>query len=141
MKAKKFPLRVLLTVTTGRLLTAHNGEHDNGISDLYELLGWMTDDEPFTHQLGRVSKEYKPWLLRWFPELGKADCRLQHLDNLIKNHGPETGIATWLDSLDGCKSLYDVPKIPKDDHEAKNPIEELAEMIGPNKNVVVVEAK
>lgn len=30
-ETKKFPARVLLTVTTGRLLTKGKGAHDNGI--------------------------------------------------------------------------------------------------------------
>ncbi len=68
-ETKVFPLRVLLTVTTGRLLTQSRGPRDNGIGDLYELLGWMTNDEPFTHQLPRFADECKPWILQWFPEL------------------------------------------------------------------------
>ena len=34
-ETKTFPLRVLLTVTTGRLLTKSSGDRDNGISDLH----------------------------------------------------------------------------------------------------------
>jgi len=33
-KVRAFPLRVVLTLTTGRLLTEGRGERDNGIGDL-----------------------------------------------------------------------------------------------------------
>ena len=39
-----FPLRVVLTVTTGRLLTERRDAKDNGISDVYEILGHMTQE-------------------------------------------------------------------------------------------------
>lgn len=112
---KPFEVRVLLTCTTGRLLTKRKGERDNGIGDLYELLGWMTDDSPMTHQLGRFSRECAPYLLRWFPELSKADERLPELDRLLKANEPEEGIEKWLASLQvrlpELKTSYEVPKI------------------------------
>jgi len=60
---KTFDVRVILSATTGRLVTKSQGPDDNGIGDLYELLGWMTDDSPFTHQIPRFMQECKPWLL------------------------------------------------------------------------------
>src|SRR5688572_14476801 len=95
-ETKTFPLRVVLTVTTGRLLTEPKGERDNGISDVYQILGWMTNDEPFTHQLPRFCDECKPWLLRWFPELAAAESALQILDCDMQRDGARTGIQLWL---------------------------------------------
>lgn len=116
---KKFPLRVLLTVTTGRLLTEQKSEDDNGIGDLYDILGWMTDDSPMTHQLGRFAEECKPSLLKWFPELehcGSCDS-LARLDELLladKDRTKTRSITAWLDELKDKYSLqdeYDVGKI------------------------------
>jgi hypothetical protein len=139
-ETKRFPLRVLLTVTTGRLLTEPKGERDNGISDVYDILGWMTNDEPFTHQLPRFADECKPWLLRWFPELAEADVEL--LDGAMSDHGPSGGIEYWLIKLrvNGCYAEYDVPRIPADDHTAKHPYDELVEMRGTDEGIVVVES-
>ena len=51
-ETRQFPLRTILTVTTGRLLTKAKGPRDNGIGDLYEILGYMTGDNGvMTHQL------------------------------------------------------------------------------------------
>jgi hypothetical protein len=149
---KRFELRVLLTVTTGRLLTAPKGDRDNGISDLYELLGWMTIDEPFTHQLPRFAEECKPWLLRWFPEL--AECgtplNLARLTELIdgaeqRGEPPSVALDMWLrwmsetGTCPGIKSEYDVPRIPADDHERKHPYDEMVAMRGTDEGIIVVE--
>ena len=139
METKQFPLRVVLTVTTGRLLTERKGERDNGIGDLYELLNWMTNDDLFTHQLPRASRECKPWLLRWFPELERfgSDESLSVLDAAIKEHGPDIGCGAWLLSL-GQTSSYDVPRIPRDDHEYIDPIQEAAEMAGTARVIAII---
>lgn len=135
-ETQSFPLRVLLTVTTGRLLTEAKGPSDNGIGDLYEILGWMTEDPPFTHQLGRFGEECKPWLLTWFPELAYASVSLNSLDKWLKADKTGTGsegVKMWLAELkmmfSSIKDSYDVPRIPKEDHTPKDPVEELEEML------------
>lgn len=142
-ETKPFPLRVVLTVTTGRLLTEPKGDRDNGIGDLYELLNWMTDDELFTHQLPRAANECKPWLLRWFPELeryGSVEA-LAGLDMLLVNHQGRDAIPAWLDGMAfiGGKPSYDVPRMPADDHERKHPYDELVAMRGTDEGIVIVE--
>ncbi len=144
---KTFYLGTLLTVVTGRLLTSSKDSNSNGIGDLYQLLGWMTDDEPFTHQLGRFSKECEPWLLRWFPDLAKANDHLDRLDFLLKSAKENGGkleyvVSDWVArcSTDwGMKDKYEVPKIPRDDHEHKDPYDELVAMRGTDEEVVIID--
>ena len=137
--AKEFPTRTVLSVTTGRLLTQRS-DTGNGIESMYELLGYMTDDSPFTHQLGRFADECKPWLLRWFPKL--ADVNLTRLDELLKSAPDgESGCEQWLYEEYTRLELpahLPVEKIPRDDHEHKNPISELVEMRGGNADGIVV---
>ncbi len=139
--AKQFPLRDLLTVTTGRLLTDGRG---NGISDLYEILGWMTNDSPCTHQLGRFADECKPWLLRWFPEIEIAETRLDKLDGWLARvtTSPDEAVALWLAELqEVCPTIlseYAVPRIPVDDHTQKNAYDELVEMRGTDERIVLL---
>jgi hypothetical protein len=114
METKAFPLGVLLTATTGRLLTTPRGERDNGIGDLYELLGWMTNDQPFTHQLGRFGEECKPWLLRWFPELADVEANVTEFCDALKQVDVADGcIDRFLHELGNSlgKHEYDVPRI------------------------------
>lgn len=131
---KKFPLRVVLTVVTGRLLTEPKGERDNGISDLYEILNHMTGDSLFTHQLPRGIRECRPWLLRWHPELGNAEEHLGEMDAAIESAGePAKAIDAWLAKCEsewGMRAEYEIGPIPQDDHEKINAYDELVQMRG-----------
>lgn len=140
---KRFGVRTILTCTTGRFLCLPKGADDNGIGDLYELLGFMTDDSPHTHQLGRFSDECKPWLLRWFPELEKVDATipslLSNLKGELRADEVEAAIAEWIGRVKfdiGTKDFYDVPRIPKDDHERKNSYGELVSMRGTDEGII-----
>jgi hypothetical protein len=146
-ETKKFTLRTLLTVTTGRLLTEPEGPNDNGIGRMYQLLGWMTDDQPFTHQLGRFAEECKPWLLRWFPEI--APCGVQSsLDSLDKWRDADRTerktefIKMWIAEqklmFPELKDEYEVPHIPSGTHTAKDPIAELIELRESKEGIIVV---
>lgn len=116
---KKFPLRVLLTVATGRLLTQNKGEWDNGINELHEILSWMTDSSPITYQIPDYIDKCKPWLLKWYPELAPCSVKssLDSLDRWIKSDrtGGEEAIKMWLTELKmmfpTLKEEYDVPRI------------------------------
>jgi hypothetical protein len=145
MKTKRFDLRTVLSVSTERLLTKRKGPRDNGISDMYELLGWMTGEAPFTHQLPRFGDECKPWLLRWFPSLNTASDMLPALDDLLTTYATdgEHACETWVKSLvnAGLPEHFDVPQIPADDHERKNPIDELIAMRGTDEGIEVVEVQ
>lgn len=141
-ETKRFHVRDLLTVTTGRLLTKPDVD-GNGIENLYQLLGWMTNDEPFTHQLPRFAEECKPWLLRWFPELSQAKVEDLDLALSVPGVSPLDAIEKWLLDLQtvaGLKAMYDVPRIPADDHDRKNPLAELVEMRGSTEGIIVIEA-
>lgn len=60
---KDFPTLAVLSITSGRLLTQpKDASEGNGIDQVYEVLEWMTDDLPFTYQLGRFVEECKPWI-------------------------------------------------------------------------------
>ena len=138
-ETRQFHARDLLSVTTGRLLTKPDN-NGNGIGNLYKLLGWMTNDQPFTHQLPRFSEECKPWLLRWFPELAKVNEHLSTLDDHVQRLGPNKGCEEFFTAmlkLD-LKEHYDVLKIPANDHEVKHPHDELVAMRGTDKGILVV---
>lgn len=143
METKTFPLRVVLTVVTGRFLTAGRGPDDNGIGDLYDLLGWMTADTPWTTQLGRFASECKPWLLRWFPELEPVLGSMNSLDDWIAHSptAPDEGVKIWLAEIrlmfPQLKDEYAVPQIPPDDHDRKDPYDELVADQGTDEKVII----
>lgn len=52
---REFHLGTILSITTTRLLAP------NGISDVYDICDFMTQDSNYTHQLPRVSRECATW--------------------------------------------------------------------------------
>lgn len=123
--SKHFPTLAVLSVTTGRLLTKPKQESEgNGIGQLYKLLGWMTDDEPFTHQLPRFARECKPWILRWHPNLADVE---QEICERCDEGFVEQVQADMIARLGETIELW---KMPKGGHEEINPIEELLSMRG-----------
>jgi hypothetical protein len=145
---KTFPLRTVLTVTTGRLLTKRKAADDNGIGDLYELLDWLTGDANFTHQLGRAAEECKPWLFKTHPELAAIsnEVALRSLDkwrDADKTGGIEEALKMWLTE---CKMMFPAIKDEYEfeqgccsaDHQRKHPVAELLERgVAPEKVAVV----
>jgi hypothetical protein len=143
-QTKTFPLRTVLTVVTGRLLTLKT-EKDNGIGDLYEILNWMTSDSVFTHQIPRAVDECSPVLKRLYPELNLAGSSLKDLDEWLSkvSDGSDSGVTMWITQLKTVlpeiKDEYEVPKL--DTHIRRDPMQDLYEMIGDKaqQNVIVVE--
>ncbi len=141
MITKTFPLRVVLTVTTGRLLTKPK-DGGNGIGDLYDILGFMTESQPFTHQLPRLGNECKTWLLKWFPELEQVNGHLTELDRLLQVSKKES-CEIWLSDLPelfpNLKSEYEVKVIPCSEHTHVDPLEELSDMMSRGQSLTVIE--
>ncbi|MFJ1653478.1 hypothetical protein ACIOC2_19225 [Streptomyces sp. NPDC088337] len=117
--SRLFPLADVLTVTTGRLLSHR---HMDGV---YGILNYMTGESLFTHQLPRAADVCGPALLAQHAQLqgvkppediDGADLK-KWLANAEREYGEELPVApltagTW---------------------ETRNPIEELCDMVGPEK--------
>lgn len=128
---RKFELREILTVTTGRLLTNPDENGGNGIGALYEILEHLTGEPPFTHTLPRFADETRPYLLRSHPELRNADVDV--LDALRGE--PIDRVEQWLDKCVkewGMLPEYELSPIPIKAHARKEPMGELAGMMGHN---------
>ena len=120
--AREFDLGDILSITTGILVA------DRKMDAVYDILNYMTGDNLFTHQLGRAADECRPWLLRQHPQLEKVTAEsledgryVGSMPVYIETHG----------------SRLPVAPIPKDDHAVKDPIEELVDMVGADKVMVV----
>src|SRR5260370_296144 len=111
--AKEFPLAVVLTALTGRLLCP--------IGDLYGVLDYMTGESLMTHQLPRASEECKDPILIQHP--GLADVTVPDgLDSYEK-------VAEWLAPLEArYGSTVALAPLADDDHIFIDPITELRMM-------------
>lgn len=130
---KDFPTLAVLSVTSGRLLTQPKDANEgNGIGQMYDVLGWMTDDSPFTHQLGRFAEECKPWIHRWHPEIVEADAEI------VRRCEAGEVKEVQRDMLAKFGETIQLQKIPRDDHEFKNPFDELVAMRGTDEGIEII---
>jgi predicted RNase H-like nuclease len=112
---------------------------------VYDVLNWMLDDNLFTHQIPRATRQCGPRLIEAFPELATAStCEsLAKLDELTKNTSSREAAQrackrwiAWLQVANGLHTEYEVPQISTADQCHQDPLAELSRMT--NKPVVVV---
>jgi hypothetical protein len=120
MTTESFSLGAVLTVTTGTLLCPIDG--------IYRILNFMTGDGIYTHQLGRVSEECKPHLLRQFPALADVDASGVTPDNW----------QAWLLAQEAVHGdMLAVEPLPPGEHYEIDPLSDLAEKVHPSKIATV----
>lgn len=140
---QQFHLGDVLSITTGRLVSLR---HMKGV---YEILNFMTGDDLFTHQLPRAADECRPYLAMQFPQLvtPKMDFAVGELIEMLRTKADKEEISNiitgWLSKLTSgkygikCEEMLTVSPIPKDAHQQKDSIEELVDMVGADRVVVV----
>lgn len=120
--ARTFALDDILSVTTGRLLSRR---HMDG---LYDLLSYMTDESLFTHQLPRAADVCGPALLAQHPQLRGVEPPAD-IDS--------ADLLAWLVSVEREHGeRLPVAPLPVGGWERRNPVEELCDMVGPEKVIV-----
>lgn len=113
---RRFHIGDVLTVTTGRLVSPR------GVDGLYDILGYMTDDSPYTTQLGRFADECSPVLEQRLGEVLKpySDIPVGVKDSL--------SLYRWLygitQAMDGDPFL-EIGKIGEEDHATIDPVTEM----------------
>jgi len=119
-----YALADILTMTTGRLLAPR------GMDAVYDLANWMTDDNLMTHQLPRAIKVCGPALLEQLPHLRGVEPPAT-ID--------ATDIPSWIaDAEREYGETLPVAPLPSGVWEYRDPIEELTEMVGPEKIIPVI---
>ncbi len=148
MKKKLYHVADVLTITTRYLLSPR------GVPAIYDILNFMSGDDLFTHQLPRVAKECTPYLLEQFPQLDSPEMKtavaelVAALVPVPSENDAEINkmILDWTAKLTSgqfgieVSEMLEVQQLPAGVHQAKNPLSELAEMLGPKKPIVVVDA-
>jgi hypothetical protein len=139
MKTRQFHLGDILSVSHDRLVSL------SLMDGLCKILNFMTGDELFTHQLPRASRECRPHLKRQLPfldspEIDFAEAELGELLNTPSGkRDPENVVKGWLVKMVAkYGEMHPVEPIPTADHERRNPLTELAEMVGPERVIAVV---
>lgn len=135
IETKAFTLEDVLCISTKRLVSSR------GMDAIYDVLNWMADDNLFTHQLPRAMRECQPWLLRWFPELDAVNGTMESLDrHIAQQETPALAVVAWMAEIQAqlpLRDSYDVPRIPRDDHEYISPVAEAESMFGKDRVIPI----
>jgi hypothetical protein len=124
METKQFHLGDILSITTGRLVSPRH------IDGVYDILNHMTGDSLFTHQLGRASDEYKPYLIMEMPWLAEIDHSSVTTDNWQQ----------WLqEQVAKYGEMHEVRPIHPEDHEIIDPVDELRRMGVDESKIVTID--
>lgn len=117
-----FALGDVLSVTTDRLVSR---DHIDGV---YRILNYMTGDSLYTHQLPRAAQECKPALLAQHPRLLEATAKLPD-EFRDKAH-----VYEWLAEQERVfGETLDIDPLVLKQGDYSNPIEDLCDMVGPEK--------
>jgi hypothetical protein len=120
---KAFDLGDILSVTTGFLVSPRH------IGGVYDILGFMTGEQLFTHQLPAACRECEPLLLAQHPQLADID---------IGKFEGEAHVKTWLSEM---KAKYGetlpISRITERNARYSDPIGDLRRA-APNTRVIVV---
>jgi hypothetical protein len=119
---RSFDLGDILSVTTGYLVSKRH------IGGVYDILNHMTGDNLFTHQLPRAADMCKPAILDQHPQLALV-ASPETFDG--KAH-----VESWLVEQEDAYGLT-LPILPLASWRQRDPIEELAGMVGPDKPIIV----
>lgn len=129
MSARRFHLGDLLSVTTERLVSP---EHLDGF---YNILGYMTGEDLFTHQLSRANDLCKPALLAQHPQL--AAIEVPDFSGFPR----ETigaAVAGWVaEQVAIYGEWLEVEPLPPSAAFAGDPIAELEDMVGKDRVITV----
>lgn len=139
MPNREFPLGTVLTVVTGRMLSP------DGMDGVYDILQYMTRNPVATHQIPRALSECRPYVIMQYPALGPLLVpSILMLDVALATGGDSAIkaaiVARWVAqvaSINALPAQLEIEAIPADDCEARDPVEELAEMIGADRVIVV----
>ena len=125
MASRDFHLGDILSVTTDRLLSPRL------IDGVYDILSYMTGESVYTHQLQRIAREAKPVLLRRHPQLADIDT------SGITRENYKEKLAGYTAQFG---EMLPVSPMSEDEHESRDPMSELAEIVHPDW-IIVVETK
>ena len=120
--SRTYALADVLTLTTGRLLSPRR------IEAVYDLANWMTRDNLMTHQLPRAAEACGPALLTQHPQLDGVES---------PNDIDIPDLMAWLANAERVHGTeLPVTPLPVGVWEYRNPIEELCDMVGPERVIV-----
>ena len=122
MEQKTFKTAEVVTACTGMMLC-------NSIGSVYDVLNFLTGESLFTHQLGRAMRELRPEFCRQVPALeAYGDLPNVNTDNWQQ---------ALQDIVDELGEEITLTKPEYTDYQTRDMLDELVDMVGPEKVIAV----
>ena len=129
MSTKTFHLGDVLSITTERLVSPRH------IDGVYDILGWMTGESLFTHQLPRACRECRSPLLAQHPDLA-AIAPPEDFGGGSKDSAKDA-VACWLaEQVAVYGETREVAPLAPQDHTVIDPLEEMR-MMRPDGEIII----
>jgi len=123
----KFKIGVVLSITYKKLLTGDMG-------DIYKMLNYLLDDNLYTHQIPRACRFVRGFVIAQHPQLEEWEL-----------YDEQINTDNWKKYLDMAEELFgkelELTPIPNSLWTYKDPIEELKEIVDPEKIMVIKKDK
>ena len=134
-ETKTFRIGAILSITSEAMVC--------DIGDIYDILGWLTNEPGLmTHQLPRAARESEDFLREQFPDLAAVDMpKWSEVPGweAMDNEAKKAVITEWLDDLAAhLGATREVPRLPAEDHTSIDPLAEI-KMIRPDLPIITVE--
>lgn len=131
-KTKQFHLGDVLSIITGRLISPRRYE------GVYDILGFITDDNQFIRPLEQVRGECRSYLVEQFPQLASAEMDFavaelgDSLEITTSDAQARKVVAEWLaKQVDKYGEVFTVKSLPIDCFGSdKKPIVKAIEVMG-----------
>lgn len=134
----KFTFQEIAAAGTGYNIPV--SENDNGFGGVFKVLNFMTGDNLHTLQLLRAYNFCKDFIISQHPWVGELqndfDLYCQKLYEEDKDRFKELFTETVNKYRDAYGDEFELT--PISDWEKKDPVQELVEMVGPDKTIVVI---
>lgn len=135
-ETKTFGIGAVLSITSEAMVC--------DIGEIYEILGWLTNEPGLmTHQLPRAARESEDFLREQFPDLAAVDMpKWSEVPGweAMGNEAKKAVISEWLDDLASrLGATREVPRLPAEDHTSIDPIAEI-KMIRPDLPIITLRA-
>ena len=117
----KFNIGTVLSISHDRLLT--------NMDNVYKILNYMLDDSLFTHQLPRAARFCQKFVIAEHPQLEEWN-----------DFDKQVNTDNWREFVKKAETMFgkelEISKVPGGVWTYKEPVEELAEMVGKDKIII-----
>lgn len=134
---QEFHVGDVLSVTTGRLIGP------GSMGGVYQVLDHMEGWSHFTHQLPAAAERMLPEILAQHPAFDNEELRVPEgwFSSVVDQDTAQDRAAEWVNAVRERFGLPEFVSLARCESEARNPFDDLFDLVGPERVLVVDAAR